>query len=113
AMIGRHENRWDASLANMQKASELDPRNSDVAFRLEQIYCEMRRYSELEQFLTRAAASGTLHNPSVQHFLAMMKLAQGDPVAAQSLLQQIPLDYGPGPWIWGTRFNVALYLRDY
>jgi tetratricopeptide (TPR) repeat protein len=31
AMIGRHENRWDASLANLQRASELDPRNSDVA----------------------------------------------------------------------------------
>src|SRR5262245_35983420 len=27
ATIGRHQNRWDASLANLQKASELDPRN--------------------------------------------------------------------------------------
>ena len=31
AMIDRHENRWDAALANLQKASELDPRNGDVA----------------------------------------------------------------------------------
>jgi eukaryotic-like serine/threonine-protein kinase len=113
AMIGRHENRWDASLANMQKASELDPRNSDVAFRLGQIYLEMRRYSELEQLLTRAGASGALDNPSVQHFLAMTKLAQGDPVAAQTLLEQVPLDYSADPWIWGTRFTAALYLRDY
>ena len=29
ARIGRHENRWDASLANFQKASELDPRNGE------------------------------------------------------------------------------------
>jgi serine/threonine protein kinase len=113
AMIGRHENRWDASLANLQRASELDPRNSDVAFRLGQIYFEMHRYSELEQFLTRARASGTFDNPSLQHFLAMMKLAQGDPVAAQFLLDQLPLDYSPGPWIWGARFTAALYLRDY
>jgi tetratricopeptide (TPR) repeat protein len=112
-MIGRHENRWDASLANLQRASELDPRNSDVAFRLRQIYFEMRRYSELEQSLTRAGASGTLGNLSVQHWLARIKLAQGDPVAAQTLLQQVPLDYSPAPWIWGTRFNAALYLRDY
>ena len=27
--------------------------------------------------------------------LAKMKLAQGDPVAAQSLLEQVPLDYSP------------------
>jgi serine/threonine protein kinase/tetratricopeptide (TPR) repeat protein len=113
AMIGRHENRWDASLANLQKATELDPRNSDVAFRLAQIYFEMRRYSQLERLLTRAGASGTLDNPLVQHLLAMMKLAQGDPVAVQSLLEQVPLDYSPGPWIWGTRFTAALYLRDY
>jgi serine/threonine protein kinase len=113
AMISRHENLWDASLANLQRASELDPRNSDVVFRLGQIYFEMRRYSELEHFLTRAGANGTFDNPSVQHFLAVIKLAQGDPVAAQSLLQQVPLDYSPGPWIWGTRFTAALYLRDY
>ena len=58
AMIDRHQNRWDASLANLQKASELDPRNGEVAYRLEQIYFEMRRYSELEQFIKKQAASG-------------------------------------------------------
>src|SRR5438094_1733956 len=113
AMIGRHENRWDASLVNLQRASELDPRNSDVAFRIRQIYFEMRRYSELEQSLTRAGASGIFDHPFVQFWLARIKLAQGDPVAAQSLLQQVPLDYSPGPWIWGARFTAALYLRDY
>jgi TolB-like protein/Tfp pilus assembly protein PilF len=111
--IGRHENRWDASLANLRKASELDPRNSDVASYLGQIYGEMRRYSEREQFLTRAVASGTLDHIDAQNWLARTKLAQGDPVAAQSLLEQVPLDYSPGFWIWGTRFTAALYLRDY
>jgi TolB-like protein/predicted Zn-dependent protease len=111
AMIGRHENRWDASLANLQRASELDPRNSDVAFRLRQIYFEMRRYSELEQFLTRTSAKGPFDKPLV--WLARIKLAQSDPVAAQSFLEQIPLDFSPGPWIWDVRFTAALYLRDY
>ncbi len=113
AMIGRHENRWDASLADLKKASELDPRNSDVAFRLRQIYFEMRRYSELEQSVKRAGASGIFDHPSVQFWLARIKLAQGDAVAAQSLLRQVPLDYSPGPWVWGARFTAALYLRDY
>jgi len=111
AMIGRHENRWDASLANLQRASELDPRNSDVAFRLAAIYFEMRRYSELEQFLTRTSAKGTFDKPLI--WLARIRLAQGDPVAAQSFLDQVPLDYSPGPWIWDLRFTAALYLRDY
>jgi TolB-like protein len=113
AKIGRHQNRWDASLANLQKANELDPRNSEVAGYLGQIYFEMRRYSELEQLLTKQAANGILDNLSTQSSLAEIKLAQGDPVAAQSLLEQVPLDYSPDSWIWAIRFTAALYLRDY
>jgi len=113
ALIGRHENRWDASLANLQKANELDPRNSDVAFRLAQIYFEMRRYSELEQFMTKETATRKVEDPGIKRWLAEIKLAQGNPVAAQSLLEQVPLDYSPGDWIWGTRFKAALYLRNY
>jgi tetratricopeptide (TPR) repeat protein len=115
ATIGRHQNRWDASLANLQRANELDPQNGEVAFRLEQIYFEMRRYSELEQFIRKGAARrgplGPLEDPF--NWLARTKLAQGDPVAAQSLLEQLPPEYSPG---WGTldvRFKTALYLRDY
>src|SRR5438094_2940379 len=113
ARIGRHENRWDASLADFQKASELDPRNGNVAAYLGQIYFEMRRYSEFEQLQAKQAASGTLESPSIQSCLAKMKLALGEPVAAQSLLEQVPLDYSPEPWIWDFRFKAALYLRDY
>ncbi len=113
ALIGRHENRWDASLASLQKANELDPRNSDVAFRLAQIYFEMRRYSELEQFMTKETATRKVEDPGIKRWLAEIKLAQGNPVAAQSLLEQVPLDYSPGDWIWGTRFKAALYLRNY
>ncbi len=52
-------------------------------------------------------------DPWIQHWLAEIKLAQGDPVAAQSLLAQVPLDFSPIEWIWRTRFTAALYLRDY
>ncbi len=110
AVIGRHQNRWDASLANLQKASELDPRNAEVAYRLGQIYFEMRRYSEFEQLITKDATHGDLWN---KISLADIKLAQGDPVAAQSLLEQVPPDYSPWSGIWNTRFTAALYLRDY
>jgi serine/threonine protein kinase/tetratricopeptide (TPR) repeat protein len=113
ARIGRHQNRWDASLANLQKASELDPRNGEIPFYLGQIYLEMRRYNELEQLWTKQAANRILDNLSTQSFLAWVMLAQGDPVAAQSLLEQVPLDFSPTAQIWDTRFTAALYLRDY
>jgi TolB-like protein len=113
AMIGRHQNRWDASLANLQKASELDPRNRELAFQLAQIYFNMRRYHELEQLTAKHAAIGIFEGPWIQTQLAEIKLAQGDPVAAQSLLEQVPLDFSPVGEIWDTRFKAALYLRDY
>jgi len=116
AVIGRRQNRWDASLANLRRANELDPQNGEVAFRLEQIYFEMRRYSELEEFIRKGAARrgplGPLQDPF--NFRARTKLAQGDPVAAQSLLEQLPPEYRPGGWgIWDVRFKAAFYLRDY
>ena len=112
ALIGRHQNRWDASLANLRRASELDPQNGEITYRLQQIYFEMRRYSEFEQLIKKEAASGGLL-PGSFNWLAVTKLAQGDPVAAQSFMEQVPLEFSPGEWIWNTRFKTALYLRDY
>ena len=43
----------------------------------------------------------------------MTKLARGDAVAAQSLIEQVPLEFSPGEWIWDTRFKTALYVRYY
>ena len=113
AMVGRHQNRWDASLADLKKANELDPRNTDIAWYLWQINFEMRRYSDAEQLTKKKAASNNAENPSPKRHLAEIRLAQGDPVAAQALLDQIPLDFNPAPYIWGTRLKAALYLRDY
>jgi tetratricopeptide (TPR) repeat protein len=61
--------------------------------------------------IRKQAASGGYHleDPFIQTWLAQMKLAQGDPVTAQSFLEQVPLEYG----VWDTRFMAALYLRDY
>jgi tetratricopeptide (TPR) repeat protein len=73
----------------------------------------MRRYNELEQLFAKDAASGIVQGPHIQLGLAELKLAEGDPVAAQALLAQVPLDFSPIEWIWGIRFTAALYLRDY
>jgi eukaryotic-like serine/threonine-protein kinase len=113
ARIDKRQNRWDAALADFQKASELDPRNDEVARHRRRTLREMRRYKELEQFIAKDAASGLLRDPWTQWGLAVVKLEQGDPVAAQALLAQVPLEFSPSGLIWTTRFTAALYLRDY
>jgi serine/threonine protein kinase/Tfp pilus assembly protein PilF len=116
AKIEKTQNHWDPAPAYFQKANDLDPGNGEVAWHLGQTLFEMRRYSELEQFLAKQAASGgplSPLDPLVKMLRAQIKLAQGDPAAAQSLLEQVPLDFSPMGQIWGTRFIAALYLRDY
>jgi TolB-like protein/class 3 adenylate cyclase len=113
ARIDKRQNRWDESLANFEKASELDPRNGEVAYHRRRTLIEMRRYKELEQVLAKDAANGMIDGPWIQSELAALKLAEGDPVAAQALLAQVPLDFSPYGVIWNTRFTAALYLRDY
>jgi len=110
AKIDRQQNRWDSAVANLRKAVELDPRNVEAGHWLRVTYFEMRRYSDLEQLVTKDAASG---DPWSQCWLAMIKGSRGDPVAAQSLLDQVPLDFSPKDVIWLIRFYTALYLRDY
>jgi serine/threonine protein kinase/Tfp pilus assembly protein PilF len=112
ARIDRHQN-LNSARANFQKANDLDPRNSEVAYWLGETYFELRRYYEWEQLIKKCAASGTFEGPWIQNWLAKIKLAQGDPVAAQSLLEQVPLDFSPIGLIWQTRFDAALYLRNY
>jgi len=110
AKIDRQQNRWDSAVANLRKAVELDPRNVEAGHWLRATYSEMRRLSDLEQVVTKDAAGG---DPWSQWWLATIKLGRGDPVAAQSLLDQVPLDFSPKDVIWLTRFLAALYLRDY
>jgi TolB-like protein len=112
ARVDRHQN-LDSALTNLQKAHDLDPRNGEFAYWLGETYFAMRRYYEWEQLIKKCAASGTFQGPWIQMWLARNKLAQGDPAAAQSLLDQVPLDFSPINLIWQTRFAAALYLRDY
>ena len=111
--IDRRQSRWDSALANFQKANNLDPRHGTFADYLATAYFEMRRYSDLEQLTKKWITSGAIEEPAIQSWVAKLKLAQGDPVAAQSILEQVPLDFSPDGSIWRLRFDAALYLRDY
>ncbi len=111
--VDRHRNRWDDSLANLLKASELDPRNQEIDHHLQYNYRLMRRYSEWEQRLAKDALSDPQPAFWRQLALADLNLDKGDPVAAQALLAEVPLDFSPTGEIWDTRFTTALYLRDY
>ena len=109
--IDRHRNRWSESIADLEKASELDPNNPEPAFHLAKTYRVMRRYDLWNQFLEKRAR--VAHNAWDLLSLAELKLDTGDPAGAQAVLAQIPEDFSPTAEIWEARFTAALYLHDY
>src|SRR5437899_3883762 len=74
ARIDRRQNRWDDALANFRKASELDPHNGEIAVYRWGAYRDMRRYKELEELMTKDAASGLLRDPWTQLWLAELNV---------------------------------------
>ena len=110
--MDRHRNRWDASLANLQKACDLDPRNEEIAYHLVQDYRWLRRYDLWKRDIEKGVAGESLGDWA-QLALAELKLDMGDPVGAQAVLAQLSLAWSPTHEVWDTRFTTALYLRDY
>jgi TolB-like protein/Tfp pilus assembly protein PilF len=113
ARIDRRQNRWDDSLANLQKASELDPRNTEIDYHLKRNYRQMRRYNEWEQRFLQESDPDPAQTFWIKLERAELKLDEGDPGAAQALLVQVPLNFSPTSEVWDSRFMTALYLRDY
>jgi serine/threonine protein kinase/Tfp pilus assembly protein PilF len=110
--IDRHKNRWDASLANLRKASALDPRNEEITYHLAQDYRYLRRYDFWKQDIEKRIGEERTDAWN-QLGLAELKLDQGDPVGAQAVLAELPQNWSPTQEVWETRFTTALYLRDY
>lgn len=54
--IDRRQGRWDESTKNLERAVELDPRNTNVLQQLANSYLCLRRYANAERVLDRAIA---------------------------------------------------------
>jgi tetratricopeptide (TPR) repeat protein len=108
ARIDRRQNRWDDSLARARRAYELDPQNGEMIEWLCEDFRLMRRYAEGEQFAYLAMKRKPALTSSIYADIAQMKLAEGEPEAAHEILGRLSSGIGIE-----TRFQTALYLRDY
>src|SRR6266568_4157906 len=55
-LIDRRQGRWDEAIRNLERAVDLDPRNTDVIGDLESTYFNLRRYGEAIAMANRALA---------------------------------------------------------
>jgi TolB-like protein/class 3 adenylate cyclase/Tfp pilus assembly protein PilF len=110
--IDRRQGRWQDAVKNLEKAAELDPRNSMVLNDLGVLYDVLRRYDDEESVFDRAIAANPSSAPYFQLEHAGIELQKGNIKTARNLLNSLPAGYDPAGATTSTRINLALYERD-
>ena len=91
ADVETQHGKWKEALRDREKAAELDPRDSDTAYNLADIYMSLRKYGDAERVLDHAIA--TTPQQSTGPFWrqkSRIALAKGDAKAAMAALDSSP-----------------------
>jgi TolB-like protein/class 3 adenylate cyclase/Tfp pilus assembly protein PilF len=111
-LIDRRQGRWQDAVKNLEKAAELDPRNSMILNDLSVLYDVLRRYDDEESVLDHAIAANPSSATYLQLIRAQIELQKGNIKTARNLLNALPAGYDPAGATTSTRINLALYERD-
>jgi TolB-like protein/Tfp pilus assembly protein PilF len=111
--IYRRQGRWRESIASMERARSLDPRNHGVAFLAANNYLFVRDWP--------AAAAGFNRALTIKPDFALPKIGlaylevfrNGDPVAGRKLLENISASVEPDGMVAVSRWDLAMLERDY
>ena len=110
--IDRRQGRWEDAVKNLEKAAELDPRNSIILNDLAVLYDVLRRYDDEEAVFDRASAANPSSATYFQLERAQIELQKGNTKIARNLLDSLPVGHDPNGATTSTRINLALYERD-
>jgi serine/threonine protein kinase/tetratricopeptide (TPR) repeat protein len=87
--IDRRQGRWNESTKNLERAAELDPRNTNVLQQLANSYVCLRRYADAERVLDRAIAVDP-KDSNTRAFRAAIELRwHADPRPLRSVIETI------------------------
>ncbi|MGI9115742.1 MAG: tetratricopeptide repeat protein [Chthoniobacterales bacterium] len=111
--LDRRQGNWKETVANLEKARQLDPRNLSVFWNLLETYLALHRYAEAEE-----AVAAALQVSSSAHLFALARAAlplfqRGDTAPLRLALSRIPPDFDPGGAVTVIRVRVALMDRDF
>ncbi len=112
-IIARRQGRWNESVAQLERASSLDPRNLASLWNLLETLIFVKRYDDAQEVIDQALAIF----PQA-HFLALV----GAGIALRrdgltgpfcEVLKKIPAGFDPGGAVTSIAVRVALMERDY
>ncbi|MDQ6862103.1 MAG: hypothetical protein M3032_13240 [Verrucomicrobiota bacterium] len=106
--VDRRQGRWADCIRHLEKARELDPRNTSGIWNVAETYALLGRISEAE----RAIAQGLEVNPEAQFFRLLRGTIElrtkGSTAALHRALKEIPRDFDPGGGVTLVAFRLAL-----
>jgi TolB-like protein/class 3 adenylate cyclase/Flp pilus assembly protein TadD len=111
-LIDRRQGRWEDAVKNLEKAAELDPRNSIILNDLATLYDVLRRYDDEESVYARAINANPSSATYFQLLRAEVELQKGNIKTAREVLNSLPANYDPAGATTSTRIYLALYERD-
>ena len=112
-VIDRRQGKWQDSIAHLERARNLDPRNVATIWNLAETYTYVRAYDQADA----AISEGLAVSPN-GHFFALARAAlalrrDGDAKPLRNALRALPTDFDPGRAVTTIRVRVALMERDY
>ncbi len=112
-VINRREGKWAACVAHLEKARELDPRNTSVLWNLAEAYAQVGRMPEAERMIDE----GLEVNPEA-HLFALQRgtfalRGRGAVAPLREALKQVPWEFDPGGGVTLTAFRVCLMEDDH
>jgi len=90
AYVCRRRGEWERTLADLQRAEELDPHDAEIALGIADTYLALRQWKDAERAASRALAIDPHHSPAARDLLVSRLWATGDVDSARRAFDGFP-----------------------
>jgi TolB-like protein/Flp pilus assembly protein TadD len=111
--IKRRQGKWPESIANLEKAAALDPKNVSILVNLASSYMALRNFEAAEKTIDRASAMApeSFATVGLKAYLAIA--SKGDVTGAEKQIASLPADVDPNGLVTWARFWVLTLQRKF
>jgi TolB-like protein/Tfp pilus assembly protein PilF len=106
-LVQRRQGKWDAALANLKRALELEPTSLDLYTNVIETALYMRRYREADRFADMAIKMNPDYPPLHIYKAVGLLLETGDVEGALAILDRLEDEYGNA---MATPFHISLMM---
>ncbi len=110
--IKRRQGKWAESIANLEKAAALDPKNVSILVNLASSYMAVRNFEAAEKTLDRATAIAPESFATVGFKAYLAIASKGDLIGAEKQISSLPADVDPnGVVTWAKSWALTLQRK--